>query len=724
MKKKTAILLCATLCFSSIAGCGSTATDPAGTQIGANEIASENAGETDSDSTDGSEDEKAPTGDMSLVNAGSNVKNHDPYVPEVHDGIAKETDTIEATHFELPSVAEESDIYVEPIAGISDNFIRGVDASEVLSIENSGAVYYDENGNEQDVFITMAQNGVNYIRLRIWNDPYDKDGNGYGGGNCDIATAVALGKRATAAGMNVLIDYHYSDFWADPDRQTNPKAWKSYKIEEKQAALYDFTYDSLEELICAGVNVTMVQVGNETNNGMSGETNTDKVMSLMSSGSKAVRDISSLYGKEIKVALHYTNSTDYERIDNICSELKSHNIDYDIMGLSYYAYWSGTFDQFRAVMENIRNTYGKEVMIAEFSYPYTSEDGDCFANSAAGGEMLSGYTSSVQSQASMIRDMCALAQDSGALGVFYWGGCWIPVGDDYDTNLTLWETCGSGWASRFADEYDSDHVGGVTGGSSWDNQALFDFNGRPLPSLSVFKYLKTGTVTEDGIDYVQDQKIQVLVGKPLNLPEKIPAIHKNRNLNADVAVTWDKEDIAQIDTDTDGEYIVKGTVKDGDLTAEVTATVTVGYINILPNASFEDEDLGMWEVSYEGENPTDFQNNAADAHTGDFSFHFWSPKSMDFTIEQTLNGIEPGTYMASVFSQGGDMDDSCELTLYVKTGSEEYTVSFMDAGWTNWQNPSIYDIPVTDGSVTVGVHMKCNALSWGTLDDFSLCRTD
>ena len=153
----------------------------------------------------------------------------------------------------------DADICVEKVEGISDDFIRGMDASEVLSLENSGVKYYDYDGNEQDIFKTLADSGVNYIRLRVWNDPYDKDGNGYGGGNCDLNTAVELGKRATQYGMKVNIDFHYSDFWADPKRQNCPKAWEGMDLEQKKEALYQFTKDSLNTLLDAGVDVEMVQ---------------------------------------------------------------------------------------------------------------------------------------------------------------------------------------------------------------------------------------------------------------------------------------------------------------------------------------------------------------------------------------------------------------------------------------------------------------------------------
>ena len=330
-------------------------------------------------------------------------------------GVKTAAEDNKVTTFALPDGPEESEIYVEPIADLPDDFIRGMDASAVLSLENSGVTYYNYEGKEQDVFETLAQSGVNYIRLRVWNDPYDADGNGYGGGNNDVATAVTLGKRATAYGMKVCVDFHYSDFWADPKRQHAPKAWEGMSASEKSEALYDFTKESLAELLDAGVEVGMVQVGNEINNGMAGEEDVDTVMDLIASGSRAVREIAKDYGKDIKVAVHYTNIEDYEEVDTMAANLQNAGVDYDLFGLSYYPYWDGTMENIQAVAENIENTYGKDVYIAETSYCYTTEDGDGFANSFAGTEdLVDGYAATVQSQATMIRDICAAADEAGA----------------------------------------------------------------------------------------------------------------------------------------------------------------------------------------------------------------------------------------------------------------------------------------------------------------------
>ena len=399
---------------------------------------------------------------------------------------------------ELPTGPEESSVLVEAIPNISDDFIRGMDASSVLAEENSGVVYYNFEGEVQDVFQTLADSGINYIRLRVWNDPYDENGNGYGGGNNDVATAIELGKRATKYGMKVCIDFHYSDFWADPKRQHAPKAWADMELEEKSEALYEFTKDSLKEMLKAGVDVGMVQIGNEINYGMSGETSKADVVTLLKSGSKAVREISEKYDKDIEVVVHYTRITEPVNVLMLVKNLEKNELDFDTIGLSYYPFWDGTFENMQYVVKKIREDYGKKVVIAETSYCYTSEDGDGSGNSLLGTtDLVEGYPATVQGQTSMIRDVIAAANEAGAAGVFYWEGVWIPVGEATADNSPIWEKYGSGWASSYASDYDPADAGLYYGGCSWDNQAFFDFDGYPLESLKLFKYLKHGTIVKD-----------------------------------------------------------------------------------------------------------------------------------------------------------------------------------------------------------------------------------
>lgn len=645
---------------------------------------------------------------------------------EIADTVAESavTATADATDvitFSQPEGPVESTVYVEPVDGISDDFYRGMDVSAVLALENSGVKYYNFDGEEQDVFMTLAQAGVNYIRLRVWNDPYDENGNGYGGGNNDVASAITLGQRATQYGMKVCIDFHYSDFWADPKKQFVPKAWEGMDIEEKSAALYNFTLESLTQILEAGVDVGMVQVGNEINNGMCGETDVANVRKLLTAGSKAVREVAASSGKDILVAVHYTNIDDMKKLDTLLTGLQVKEIDYDIVGLSFYPYWHGTMEDLKNAITHVRNTYGKKVYVAENAYCYTSEDGDGSANSIKGTDDLAeGYSASVQGQANEVRDVCAVASEAGAEGVFYWEGTWIPVGPADADNSSIWEKYGSGWASSYAGGYDPKDAGQYYGGSSWDNQAMFDFTGHPLASLNIFKYLKYGSTAPLAIDTIPEIVVSCNIGAEVKLPDTVSIIYNDRS-EEQVPVTWDAEDIAAIDTENGGEFTVAGSLDEG---TEVTAIVTVERVNYVQNPGFEDADTSMWTVTYSGEtNPTDYQVKAADAHSGEVAFHFWSGTSdMDFSIEQSFTDLEPGTYELSAFSQGGDLAADASMELYAVVDGKELTVPFMLTTYADWQNPTVSGIKVTDGTLTIGVRYQCNKNSWGTLDDVTLHR--
>ncbi len=574
----------------------------------------------------------------------------------------------DVVRFELPDGPEDSDVYIEPIPDISNDFIRGMDASSVLVEENSGVKYYNFDGEEQDVFMTLAQAGVNYIRLRVWNDPYDENGNGYGGGNNDVATAIELGKRATKYGMKVCIDFHYSDFWADPKRQHAPKAWEGMSVDEKCDALYEFTKESLTEMLDAGVDIGMVQIGNEINYGMCDEKSTDSVVKLLKAGSKAVREISEANKQDMKIVVHYTRIVQPNNLYALVENLVNNEVDFDVIGLSYYPFWDGTMENMQTVVKTIREKYDTEVVIAETSYCYTAEDGDGSGNSLKGtDDLVAGYPATEQGQASMIRDIFAAANEAGATGVFYWEGTWIPVGKASEDNSAVWEKYGSGWASSYAGDYDPEDAGLYYGGCSWDNQAFFDFDGHPLASLNVFKYLKYGTNLDSAVDYNPTEK----------------------------------------ETEEDGNKI--------DISK---------LTNLVQNPSFEEDDTSMWKVNYVGDtNPTDFFDKMEDAFSGNKSFHFYSATSdMEFSIEQEFVDLEPGTYMLMAYSQGGDAVDASTFELYAITNGEEQTAPFELTTYIDWKNPTISEIKVTDGKLTIGVRIKTNAKSWGTVDDFALYK--
>ncbi len=362
--------------------------------------------------------------------------------------------------------------------------IRGVDISSIIALEKASIEFYNENGEKQDIFKTLSENGVNYIRVRIWNEPYTENGESYGGGNNDLYTAAEIGRRAAQYDMKLLADIQYSDFWADPEKQTRPKYWKHHDHETLKGEIYKYTTWVIETLTESGADVGMVQVGNETNSFFCGETDMYKICDLFASGNKAIRD----FDKSILIAHHFADPSTgyydwYAKVMNEC------NLDYDVFATSYYPYWHGTLDNLTNTLKNIGNTYDKYVMVAETAYPYTNDDGDSFGNAVnqwSSGVVLN-YEVSVEGQAQCLADVFQAVADVGekGIGVFYWEPAWIGrKGISWEEQNKLWKEYGSGWATDYAAEYDSSVT--AAGGSSYDNQGLFDFNGKPLESLKVF----------------------------------------------------------------------------------------------------------------------------------------------------------------------------------------------------------------------------------------------
>ena len=354
-----------------------------------------------------------------------------------------------------PKVDVASDsLSVRKVEDLPADFIFGMDVSSVLSLENSGVRFYDYEGNEEDLFKILAESGITHIRVRVWNDPFDSKGNGYGGGNCDINTAAEIGKRAAKYGLKLIVDFHYSDFWADPAKQMAPKAWRDMDIETKANALYEYTKESLNTLKKAGADVAMVTLGNETNGALAGEKIwMNIVFHLMAAGSKAVRETL----PKALVAVHFANPENGNAYLDYAKKLDYYALDYDVFASSYYPYWHGTLENLQNVLSTIADTYGKKVMVMETSYANTDQDTDFFANTiGSGGGVTRNYPYTLQGQANCLVDVIdTIAHTKNGIGVCYWEGAWITVGQNsYEENLALWEKFGSGWASSYAREYD------------------------------------------------------------------------------------------------------------------------------------------------------------------------------------------------------------------------------------------------------------------------------
>lgn len=355
--------------------------------------------------------------------------------------------------------------------------IKGMDISTLLEEEACGAKYYDF-GEEADLLDILKRYGVNSVRLRLWNDPYDEQGNPYGAGTNDLDKTICMAKRAKASGMGFLLDYHYSDFWADPGKQIVPKAWQGYGPEQLEEAVYEYTVSTMTALREAGVAPTMVQVGNELTNGLLWPTgqkpNFDQLAKYINAGIRGVREVDD----QVKIMIHLDNGGFNEMYVEWFDHFMERVEDFDVIGLSYYPFWHGTLDQLEYNMRDLAKRYQKELVVAEVSMGFTMEDyrdreGDPdkrLKGMATKPELVENleYPMTPKGQADFMEDiMHRIKSVPGGLGFYYWEPAWIPVP-------------GCGWATEVALRYTGEEG---PGGNEWANQALFDYDGNSLPAL-------------------------------------------------------------------------------------------------------------------------------------------------------------------------------------------------------------------------------------------------
>ena len=620
---------------------------------------------------------------------------------------------------------ETSSLYVRKVDNLPEDFLFGMDVSSVIAEEKSGVRYRDFDGQEKDLFRILADSGINTIRVRVWNDPYDAEGHGFGGGNCDIGTAVEIGKRAAACGMQLLVDFHYSDFWADPGKQMAPRAWAKMEIEEKTRAVYDFTLDSLNRLKEAGVPVRMVQTGNETNGRLCGEKSWMNIAYLMDAGARAAREVY----PEALVAVHFANPENTESYRTYAKKLdyyeKNGLIHYDVFATSYYPYWHGTLENLSAILTEIAQTYGKQVMVMETSYAWTEEDSDFSGNTIGGGGGITrDYPFTVQGQANSVRNITDTVVNGtpAGIGVVYWEGAWITVGrNSWEENHQLWEKYGSGWATSYAAVYDPDDAGKYYGGSAVDNQAFFDPEGRALESLKVFRLMREGNEIPAAADALEEPEIVCDLSMPLELPEAVNAIMTD-NSRQPVPVVWHltEEEDRRMHESGPAQYEITGEA--GGM--EARCRVSMIRYNYLTDYSFEEGGEAWRFTDLRKADELYVEEKKNDSLTGTRHAHFWSAAqdSVEFRLEQTVQELPEGDFTFSVAVMGGDCGQT-DIYAYVLVDGKEAARSeqIPIAGYGSWNTGVIPSFAHPAGTeVTVGIYVRCQGQgngAWGKIDD-------
>ena len=393
-----------------------------------------------------------------------------------------------------------NNFYIHPIEALRgrSDFINGLDCSMVSIIEENGGKYIDFDGKPKDFFQLIKENGINLVRVRLWND-YKSNTGVKGGGCLDVERVLKLALRAKNAGLKFLLDFHYSDNWADPGKQSCPYSWRNLDFNGAKKELEKFTKNTIEYFKSKGANIDYVQIGNEINNGFMypfgevdwSDDNTkkrtlDNVAVLLNTAINAVKTTS----PNTKIILHVGDFALKTWHDNnsgkdvpyglwFFQQMEQRRIPYDIAAASFYLFYHHKGDDYLDMntMTNSINQFidalRKPFMIMEYSMAYTLNPHQ-YAENQFGREysdlISREYPTSFQGQTNMILDIAervAKAKNRMGIGICYWGGEWLPVH-------------GAGWG----DQYNTK--------SSWSNQALFTYEGVATPALAAMKVVTQG----------------------------------------------------------------------------------------------------------------------------------------------------------------------------------------------------------------------------------------
>jgi len=329
------------------------------------------------------------------------------------------------------------------------DYLAGVDLSYVNEMEECGAKYRVA-GKERDPYELFAEAGANLVRLRLWHSPtwtkYSTE--------VDVTRSIV---RAHTAGMEVLLDFHYSDDWADPQKQTIPAAWANDidDADKLAAHVYEYTRDVLARLDARGHLPYMVQVGNEINTQMLRPARTKgepidwaRNAKILNAGVRAVREAHDASGRSPLVMLHVAQPENVETW--FAAAVAAGVRDFDLIGVSYHPKWSSLdLPQAEAVLTRAHKRFSRPIVVVEVSYPFTLRDaGDKAPNLLGEDSLHPGYPATALGQQRFMNDVVQMTLRAGGVGVVYWEPAWVSTG------------CATRWGSR---------------GSNWENATLFDF---------------------------------------------------------------------------------------------------------------------------------------------------------------------------------------------------------------------------------------------------------
>ena len=346
-----------------------------------------------------------------------------------------------------------------PVA--ESTFYKGMDLSFQSELEDYNVEYKDANGASVELLDFVANNGTNLVRLKLWHTPEN--------GENSLADVKSYAQRVKAKNMDFLLDFHYSDTWADPGSQTPPVAWQNMTNEEIRIAIYQYTKDVVQQLKNQNTLPKIIQIGNETDSGFlwdygrvwdSFSNNWPNYAELVSEAIRAIREVDT--NDTVKIMLHHSS---VENSIYFFDELLPYNLDFDIIGLSYYPQFQiRNLNLIQSKLNTLATTFDKEILMVEVAYPFTFQWDDNSNNFIGdSSQILTEFTATPQGQKAylewLVTTIKAIPNNKG-IGFCYWAPDWVAFEGNEATS---------------------------TNGSAWENQCMFDFEHKALPVFDVFR---------------------------------------------------------------------------------------------------------------------------------------------------------------------------------------------------------------------------------------------
>lgn len=563
-------------------------------------------------------------------------------------------------------------------------FKKGMDISFLPELEDKGMKIKDFDGNEMDGFDLAKKYGVNAIRLRLWNNPENvEESNGY----CNLSDTIAMAKRIKAHQMSFMLNFHYSDFWADPGKQRKPKDWEELEFLELKEAVFAYTRDTLLTLKEEGVLPEIVQIGNEIRSGLlfpEGELpNYKGMVELVNAGIQGARAVA--VSDTMKIMIHLDQGGRYFYIKEWFDKAFEAGLeDFDLIGLSYYPFWHGTFMDLKETLSKLVLDYQKPIMIVETAHAWRKSAHGFIDESQ---EKIAGVLATPEGQKKvldLVMNITASLPNQMGCGVYYWEPLCMPQPGE------------GGWA---------------------ENMGLLDENGQVLEGIHAFEFSREKLRSKETAKVYEPPLLQIQEGKYPVLPEQLSVLYYDGTLEKK-SVIWETDFPEWVE----GTYSIQGKVE--GVAEPVSCRIQVFKEmpvrkNLLSDTNW-DNGLTQWDLEKSEEQVVvqlfpEFEDPFPAPPLN--AIRVESPKNFTFCVSQQVDIAKEDYYNLQVEYKGTDTTN-VEIRLFIKT-SEEICETMIHPTEHEWGIYEVKHVLCKPGKITVGIKIKSPPV-YGLIRKFQL----